>query len=253
MQEVYWQPPPAEFSLDAKRIHVWRIWLDLPDDQLEFLRRTLSPDQLKKAKKFRFQRDQKRFIATHGCTRKILSNYLSLPPVLISYVHNEFGKPELADEINPEKLHFNLSHSEDIALLGISSGKRVGVDIERIVPNRATEEVARRFFSPSEVDQIVSLPEDQQIPAFYRCWTRKEAYIKTRGEGMSIPLDQFEVSCSPEEIPKILHVQGDRDEASRWSIHHIEPLKGYVAALAVEGHPEGLLLYQWIGWPDIND
>jgi 4'-phosphopantetheinyl transferase len=250
MDKVFWQLPPEELSIDADQIHIWRLWLDLPDQQLEYLRRILSEDQIQRGRRFRFLRDKKRFIAAQGLIREILSRYLALAPERIRFVYNKYGKPDLEERSKSEGWHFNLSHSEDVALLGISGGFRVGVDIERIKPDRATEDIARRFFSPNELDTLITHPEDQRIAAFYRCWTRKEAYIKAHGEGLSIPLDQFEVSISLGEPPHLINIQGNVDEASRWSLHHLEPMEGYVAALAVEGHPKELNYYQWWGWPN---
>lgn len=250
MDKVPWQLPPEELSIDADQIHIWRFWLDLPDEQLEDLRQILSEDQFRRARGFRFLRDQNRFVATHGRIREILSGYLALAPERIRFVYNKHGKPELENRSETERLRFNLSHSEDVALLGISGGFRVGVDIERTKPDRSTEGIARRFFTPNELDVLNTLPEDQRVAAFYRCWTRKEAYIKAQGEGLSIPLNQFEVSISLEEPPQIVNIRGNVNEATRWSLHHLEPMEGYVAALAVEGHPKKLTYYQWWGWPN---
>lgn len=250
MQSVFWLFPPDDLFIDTKQIHIWRIWLDLSDTQVESLRDLLSLDQIQRASKIRFPLDQKRFIAAHGVTREILSKYLTLAPNSIRYVYNKFGKPDLEEKSRSEGLRFNLSHSESVALLGISSGYCVGIDIERVRRDKATENIARRFFSPNEVEKIISHPKDQRVAAFYRCWTRKEAYIKARGKGLSIPLNQFEVSLSRGEPARIVNIQGNIDEAAHWSLHHLEPMEGYVAALAVEGQPEELKFYQWWGWPN---
>jgi 4'-phosphopantetheinyl transferase len=120
----------------------------------------------------------------------------------------------------------------------------VGIDLERIRFDLAVVEIAERFFSRRELAMLRALPTELQREAFYRCWTRKEAYIKARGEGLSLPLDQFDVSLAPGEPAAILGTQHDPSEASRWSLRELTPAPGYFAALAVEGHDWGLACWQ---------
>jgi 4'-phosphopantetheinyl transferase len=121
----------------------------------------------------------------------------------------------------------------------------VGIDLERIRLDLAVAEIAERFFSRREVAMLRALSTDVQQQAFFRCWTRKEAYIKARGEGLSLPLDQFDVSLAPGEPAAVLGTQPDPSEASRWSLQELTPAPGYAAALAVKGHSWRLTCWQW--------
>jgi 4'-phosphopantetheinyl transferase len=138
-----------------------------------------------------------------------------------------------------------LSHSDGLVLYAITRGREVGVDVERLRPDFAVLEVAKKFFSRREVTALVALPENQWPKAFFNCWTRKEAYIKARGEGLTLPLDRFDVSLVPGEPAALLYTNDDPQEASRWSLQELVPESGYVAALAVEGHDWRLKCWQW--------
>ncbi|HEV7217131.1 MAG TPA: 4'-phosphopantetheinyl transferase superfamily protein, partial [Chloroflexota bacterium] len=133
-------------------------------------------------------------------------------------------------------LRFNLSHTDGLALLAVTRERELGIDVERVRKGIAREGIAERFFTTTEVADLRALPADSQDDAFFACWTRKEAYVKARGEGLSIPLDQFAVSLLPGEPAALLHVALDPDEVKRWSLHDLDAGPGYRAALLVEGH-----------------
>jgi 4'-phosphopantetheinyl transferase len=145
-----------------------------------------------------------------------------------------------------EPIHFNLSHSHRLALLAVARDREVGVDIEYLRVDVATEPLAEHFFSPQEVAALRALPDGLQAEAFFAAWTRKEAYIKARGRGLTSPLDQFAVSLSPGEPAKLLWVQGDDQEASRWSLRRLDPGPGYAGALAAESDDWALAFWQWM-------
>jgi 4'-phosphopantetheinyl transferase len=249
MEKFSWQEPLADVAIYSRQVHVWRVWLDTQDDLVGELNLELSADEKEKATQFRRVSDKTRYIIAHARMREILNKYLDIPPEDIAFAYNRYGKPELEPTINPMGLNFNLSHSGAVALLAVTVGFKVGVDVEQVKRNAATEEIAHRFFSPGEIEMLISQPENLRTEAFFRCWTRKEAYIKARGEGMSIPLNEFEVNFLPESQPKKFAVDGDEEGLTHWSLFHLEPMNDYVGALAVGGHPVEMKTYSCWGWP----
>lgn len=242
-----WCPPPEILTLDSSEVHVWRASLDLPASRTQRLEQPLSLDEREKAERFYFQKDRKRFIVTRGLLRMILSLYLEIEPGQLRFDYDIYGKPTLARESGEAGLCFNLSHSHGIALYAVTRNREIGVDIERVRADVEIQQIAERFFSPQEYETLCALPSNMQAEAFFACWTRKEAYIKARGEGLAFPLNQFDVSLAPGEPAALLSTKGDPQEASRWSLHELDPGPGYVAALAVEGYGWRLKCWQWPG------
>ncbi len=138
-----------------------------------------------------------------------------------------------------------MSHSHGVALYAVTRDREVGIDLEFIRRDLEVEQIAERFFSRRETATLRALPTALREYAFFLCWTRKEAYIKARGEGLSLPLDQFDVSLIPGEPAALLSTQPDSDEALRWSLQELTLASGYVAALAVEGRGWSLSCWQW--------
>jgi 4'-phosphopantetheinyl transferase len=172
---------------------------------------------------------------------------LDVEPSQLRFRYNRYGKPALAGELAEDWLRFNLSHSHGLALYAFTENREIGVDLEFIRPELAGEEIARRFFSSAEAAELAALPSHLRTEAFFNCWTRKEAYIKARGKGLSLPLDQFDVSLAPGKPAALLRARGEPDESSRWSLTALAPAQGYVAALAVEGHAYQLRCWRWEG------
>jgi 4'-phosphopantetheinyl transferase len=168
----------------------------------------------------------------------------------VHLAYNAYGKPELAPDSNAPPLRFNLSHSHELALFGFAYGREIGIDIEYIRPTFAREQIAAQFFSPRENAALRLLAADQHALGFFNCWTRKEAYIKARGQGLSLPLDQFDVSLTPGEPAVLLQTRDIPQEAARWSLHALAPGPGYLAALAVEGREWSLSTWHWSGQPE---
>jgi 4'-phosphopantetheinyl transferase len=220
-------------------VHVWRAALSRTSGEVAALRELLSEDEVRRADRFHFPRDRALFIAARATLREILGRYLSLPPTLLRFEYNAFGKPELRDA----PLRFNLSHAGDIALYAVTAVREVGVDVEAVREGMESEEIAARFFSRREVETLMSLPRDARTRAFFDCWTRKEAYIKACGVGLSQPLDGFDVSLAPGEPAALLRTHDDPQEAARWTLCELSPGAGYVAAVAVEG--SGWRLRRW--------
>jgi len=240
-----WRAPPETLVLGDDEIHVWRATLDQTPSQIQGFLHNLAADEQAKAERFYFERDREHFIAARGVLRAILGGYLNRAPESLSFCYSSHGKPALAGESDGEPIRFNVSHSYGVALYAITRGREVGIDLERIRFDLAVAEIAERFFSRREVAMLRTLPTEAQRQAFFRCWTRKEAYIKARGEGLSLPLDQFDVSLAPGEPAAVLGTQRDPSEASRWSLQELTPAPGYAATLTVEGHGWHLTRWQW--------
>jgi 4'-phosphopantetheinyl transferase len=177
--------------------------------------------------------------------RAILGRTLNRAPESLSFCYGSHGKPALAGESDGATIRFNVSHSHGIALYAVTRGRELGVDLEHIRFDLEVAEIAERFFSRREIAMLRTLPTELQCQAFFHCWTRKEAYIKARGEGLSLPLDQFDVSLIPGEPAALLGTQPDPSEASRWSVQELFPAPGYAAALAVRAHGLRLTCWQW--------
>ncbi|HJP92705.1 MAG TPA: 4'-phosphopantetheinyl transferase superfamily protein [Pyrinomonadaceae bacterium] len=228
-----WSAPPQTPSLQKGEVHVWRIELEQSNELLEKFRVTLDPDELERARRFHFEKHRRHFIVGRGFLRDVLSRYLKIEPGALIFSYGAYGKPALAGEHENSKVRFNMSHSHNLALLAITEEKHLGIDIEHIRSDFASGEIARRFFSRIEVESFNALQPGEQVAAFFRCWTRKEAFMKATGKGMSQPLDAFDVTLAPAEPPALLRVEDD--DASRWSLSDIDVGEGYAGALVVEG------------------
>ncbi len=209
------------------------------------MKRTLTDDEVERAERFHFDKDRDRYIVARGLLRKILGGYVGKKPQKLRFRYSDYGKPELTDEAKGQNINFNLSHSHGLALYGVTRNRGIGVDLELIRADFADEKIAERFFSPREVATLRSLPKEVQARAFFNCWTRKEAYLKALGDGLSRPLGDFEVSLVPGEPAKLLRVGWDPAERDRWSLQALEPALGYVGAVAVEGQDCRILCRQW--------
>jgi 4'-phosphopantetheinyl transferase len=240
-----WGLPPARIMLGSDEVHVWRVSLDKPAPQIDSFLHTLAADELTRAERFYFQRDRERFIIAHGVLRAVLGLYLNRAPERLSFCYHSHGKPALVRESAEDQLRFNMSHSHGVALYAVARGREVGVDLEFIRRDLEVEQIAERFFSRRELSTLRALPTELRKEAFFLCWTRKEAYIKARGEGLSLPLDQFDVSLIPGEPAALLSTRPDSQEALRWSLQELTLASGYVAALAVEGRGWSLSCWEW--------
>ncbi len=240
-----WGCPPDALLLGRDDVHVWRATLDETPSRIDGFLHTLAADERTRAERFYFPRDRARFIVARGVQRAILGLYSNRAPQRVSFSYGSHGKPHLACESGAAAIRFNISHSYGVALYAVTRAREVGIDLEFIRGNLEVEQIAERFFSHRETATLRALPTDLRESAFFRCWTRKEAYIKATGAGLSLPLDQFDVSLTPSEPAALLSTQPDPDEAHRWSLQELTPAPGYAAALAVQGHGWCLACWDW--------
>lgn len=202
-------------------------WTDLDEASVDFGRFAdmLADDEHGCARQFRFEQDRRRYIVRRGRLRELLSRYLGTSPPQVRLRAGPFGKPGLAEG----DVRFSLSHSHGIALFAIVRGLEVGCDIEHRDRRFAFEQIAEQFFSPLEARILRLLPAARQAEAFFNCWTRKEAYVKARGLGLSLPLNSFDVSLAPSKAAVLLR------GCEGWSVQAFEPVPFYHAAVVVQG------------------
>ena len=234
-----WLSPPTHPRVNHDEVHVWRVSLDqLQTPKFVAL---LNDNERVRAARFRFPEHRHRFTVARGALRTILGRYLEVEPAALEFSYGPYGKPALAEGFTNHTINFNLSHSGEFMLLAATSGREVGIDIELVDREFATTEVAERFFSQREILSLRSQAPRLQTEGFFNCWTRKEAYIKARGEGLSLPLDQFDVSLEPSRAA-LLANRISPVEVSRWSLQELHPAPGYCAAVAVAGFSWSLRL-----------
>jgi len=230
-----WLPPPESFALDDDEVHVWCVPLEIPASNAQYLQQTLPVEEMERAQRFVFEEDRSGFIVARGLLRVIIARYLALDPRRLRFCYNSYGKPGLLRESEQDSLFFNMSHAKGLALYALSRNREVGIDIERIRADRTGEEIAKTVFSPRELEVFRKIPAEMKRRAFLNCWTRKEAYVKATGRGLSIPLDQLEVALAPGEPAALLRTPWDPEETNRWQLRDLAPADGFAAALAVEG------------------
>jgi len=223
---------------------VWSIALAQTEEVYQKLRAALSEDEQRRAAQFKFEKLQKRFVVARGALRNILSRYTGIIAEKIAFEYEAHGKPRLA-AMNPDDVCFNLSHAEELALCAVARGRAVGVDVEFVRRLDDAERIAKRFFSPRESEIFCALPPERKPGAFFNCWTRKEAFIKALGEGLSHPLNQFEVSFVEGEPAALLCTRPDPREATKWTLQALHPAQNYIGALAAAGNDFALKCWQW--------
>jgi 4'-phosphopantetheinyl transferase len=220
--------------MSDRDVHVWTIALPGSSQAAASFRPILGAEERDRAARFHRAADRDRYEAAHGALRLILAGYVAADPAALRFASGSHGKPALEREAGWPDLRFNLSHSGALAAVAVTKAREIGVDIERIEPDRAIMDIAVRFFSPLEVGTLQGLAEADRARGFFACWTRKEAYVKARGAGLSLPLDGFDVSLAPGESAALLCSRVDPGDLDRWSLHDVDVDEGYIAALAVE-------------------
>jgi 4'-phosphopantetheinyl transferase len=219
----------------AGEVHIRFGSLDLQGAELARRERYLSPDERVRADRLLDRQTRDRFVAGRGFLRETLARYLGREPVDLRFATGEHGKPGLVEAPGGSSLCFNLSHADGSAILAVAGNREVGIDLERMREELQFREMAQQFYSLRERTELFSLPPDLQLAAFYRCWTRKEAYLKGCGRGFSQPSDSFDMSLLPGHPTALVEHRSTPGAASRWTIVDIPVPEGYCAALAVEG------------------
>lgn len=235
-----WLAPADAPQVRHDEIHLWRAFLDRPLD--DGFGRCLSADEIQRANRFYRARDRQRYVAARGLLRSILSLYVEDDPENLRFSYGSHGKPALITTKSgvPTDVQFNLSHSGGLALYALARGREVGVDVEEIREIPDADAVSKRFFSREECHALQSLPDRKRAAGFFRCWTRKEAYVKGIGTGLSHPLESFNVWDT--DTPVLLR---DPDESNtRWRLYDVHPARGFTGAIAVEGDPVRLSFFQ---------
>jgi 4'-phosphopantetheinyl transferase len=230
--------------LDSE-VGIWQVGLDLGRDTAEALAKLLAGHERQRAARFHFPRDATRFVVRRAAVRAILGQCLGIDPRAVAFHEGPRGRPELAAGLEGAGLQFSVSHSGRLALCAVTHRRRIGVDLERLRPLPDLEAIAAGTLSAGELDALRRLPQAERDAAFFRCWTRKEAYAKAIGEGLAYPLSRFTVSLAPGEPARLEHVDSDPDEAGRWTLEALSIEPEYAATVAVEGRPSRLLRFTW--------
>ena len=222
-------PPWSRQIATSGDAAIWLADLDAADGGDSALA-LLSEDERARAHRFVFDIHRHRFIACRAWLRARLGERLGCAADSLRFDYGPVGKPSLA---GGAALRFNVSHSDRFALLAMVDGAEIGVDIERLRPLSHMDALAERVFSAAERAALGRVPADQKLEAFFAGWTRKEAYIKARGEGIGL-LAAIEVVLTPGEPPRLIRVAGQPDELQRWSMEALNPVPGFAAAVCME-------------------
>ncbi len=228
-------------KISADEVHVWAWSFAGSGEPAGRDLGILNDYERQRVARYRFPPDQIRYAVCHANMRRILGSYLLLAPESLNFLEGSGGKPHLADQAPGNSLCFNLSHSKGTALLAVSLGRELGVDVEDLRPIEPA--VAERFFSPAEVTRLSTLSGHEWLKAFYRCWTRKESILKAEGAGLRIPLDSFDVSLLAEERAALLAARPESKLTKAWRLHHLAPAEEVMGALAVAEASIELRLY----------
>ncbi len=228
---------PRTLELDESAVHVWAASLEVQVAGLRALGRHLSDDETKRALRLRTHRERALFIAARGILRELVGRYLGIEPRAVRFLYGPRGKPRIGES----SLAINVSHAGGRAVFAFARGREIGVDIERVRRAFPCERIAEDFFSSAEVASLRALAPHERSAAFFRCWTRKEAYLKARGDGLAVDLRSFDVSL--DEPASLLR---EEYEPGRFALYDLDPPPAHAAALAVEGSRPRVC--QWL-WP----
>jgi 4'-phosphopantetheinyl transferase len=234
---------PSTLELPDNEVQLWRLDLRALAANEDRWLALLSPDEQARASRFIPRQAREHFVVARGVLRTVLGACLATDPRKLVFQTSGKNKPSLGPPHDDSHVCFNVAHSGDVGLLAFVRRREVGVDVEHIRQDIEVEAIARRFFSSDEQKQLAAVSPVDKISAFFRCWTRKEAYIKAKGEGLSLPLDQFDVCLAPGSNKALLATRPDGSEAARWSLRDVVIGSGYTGALCVAGHDHRLR--QW--------
>lgn len=230
-----------DLKIDSNVIHVWKT-RHIPDEGIEPYMSVLSQRELERARKFRFDEHRNIFVKTRGLQKILIAKYLQKEPKEINIEFGSNGKPFYK---NKAQLRFNASHAGELILLAFTLKNEVGIDVEKMKDHIDVVSIAKHFFSQNEIVKLISLAKPLRQEAFFTCWSRKEAFIKAIGDGLSFPLDQFEVSFTSDEPVSVLETKWDSAEKDAWTILNIPLEKDYKAALAIKALGQSVEYFDW--------
>ena len=231
-------------KIKDNNIHVWQASLSQSDSLYKALTETLAAGELARADRFKFEKDRRRYSIGRGILRNILGRYREVEPASLEFAYSDHGKPFLADAAS-DSLYFNLSHSADQMLLAVGHHAELGIDVEFMRRNIELLDIAKRFFSANELGYIMQQPSTQLRELFFSCWTRKEAFIKAVGSGLSFPLESFAVDLSLDENISLLKTEWDEDERFEWTLLDIPVDVNYKAAVAIKSKDVTVKRFTW--------
>ena len=225
------------FTISNQAVDIWRFPLQASSAVVACLEESLSPDERDRAARFHFDHLRRSYICGRGALRHLLARYLQVSPSSIRFAYGVKGKPALADQ---PSLRFNLAHAGDLAAVAFTADCEIGIDLEPIRPMPDLQQIAGRFFCPEESAEILSLPPVERDRAFFLCWTRKEAYVKAVGEGLSLPLSDFRVTVRSNEPTRLIHIGYSEKDAKAWTLEDLYLAPEFAAAIAYRDRPRVL-------------
>jgi 4'-phosphopantetheinyl transferase len=232
-------------TFSPNTVYLWWTSIDELDRMSEDPINVLTPDEIGRANRFAFIQDRKQFVLARVMLRYVLAQHLDQRPEEITFCYGAHGKPYLKLMNSEVGLSFNLAHSHEIVLCAVAQCSDVGVDVEYVHSIDDLDKIASVAFSSRERAQLLRLSGNRKLVGFFNCWTRKEAYVKACGNGLSMELAAFDVSLVPEVPAALLAHQLDPQEVFRWSLYDVSPADGYVGALAVRGQDYQPVLQRW--------
>ncbi|WP_149277117.1 4'-phosphopantetheinyl transferase family protein [Pareuzebyella sediminis] len=218
-------------ELQEGKAHVWYFSIDQFSGKFDTFKNVLSHDEIDKASTFKFEKDQNISVLSRGLLKMISAEYLGIKADMIDLKYGTFGKPFYANSTS-NFLKFNVSHSGNYIVLAFTKDSEIGVDVELIKRNFNVLDIAQNFFSIEEIKSLKTFEKSERVEAFFRCWTRKEAFIKAKGSGLSFPLDAFTVSLDKDNA-ELLRTEWDLEERKEWRLFSFVPAKEYVGGLLV--------------------
>jgi 4'-phosphopantetheinyl transferase len=240
----WWSQASSTPAFPTSHVDVWRVCLDEPE-KAGCEARVLSPDEIARASRFHFEKDRVHFTRCRSVLRGLLAGYVAIPATEIRFEYLTSGKPQLATEQNPRALQFNVSHSGRFALIAVSCERRLGVDIEKIRGEVDVTSLAERFFSLRERAGLRALPGPLRVPGFFACWTRKEAFLKATGDGLSFPLSDFSVTTHPDLEPELEEIRRNTEVCKQWVLSDLGDVDGYRATVVSDKLGSSLKTYAW--------
>jgi 4'-phosphopantetheinyl transferase len=239
-----WLQPPSPPKFPIGHVDIWKVQLDQLETRVS-QSNNLSSDEIARANRFHFEKDKDMFARCRSVLRGILSDYLGIPGAEIRFEYLKGGKPRVVVGQNPCGLQFNVSHSANVALIAVGSEHRLGVDIEKIRSDVDVVALAERFFSVRERSELRALPDRLRLVGFFASWTRKEAFLKATGDGLSFPLADFSVTTHPDSEPRLENIEGSVAVSDQWCLADVDVGDLFRATVAVEATSCHLETYSW--------